>query len=66
MNDVRHISVYTNRSPSDVYKFASNPENLPRLPAGLSTGMSEKQFAEDKKAVEKDLRTLKAFLEYSS
>lgn len=133
MNEVRHISVYINCSPSDVYEFASNPENLPRWAAGLASsevkragslwvaeapfgkvkirftekntfgvmdhyveldsgvvvhnpmrvvpngdgsefiftlvrqqGMSEKQFAEDKKAVEKDLRTLKAFLEDSS
>lgn len=34
----RHISVSINRSPSDVYDFASNPENLPKWAEGLSGG----------------------------
>jgi uncharacterized protein YndB with AHSA1/START domain len=32
----KHINVSINRSPTDVYKFASNPENLPKWAAGLS------------------------------
>ncbi|MBI4092951.1 MAG: SRPBCC family protein [Candidatus Kerfeldbacteria bacterium] len=32
---VRHISVYINRPPDDVYDFASNPENLPKWATGL-------------------------------
>jgi hypothetical protein len=31
----KHVSVSINRSASDVYDFASNPENLPQLAAGL-------------------------------
>jgi hypothetical protein len=130
MGDVQHISVYIDRRPADVYKFASDPRNLPRWAAGLARsevrqegdewvaaspmgtvkirfaerntfgvldhdvrlesgvtihnpmrvvphgdgseftftlirqpGMSDEQFAEDKAAVEKDLRTLKDLLE---
>jgi hypothetical protein len=130
MHDVKHLSTYINRSPQDVYAFASNPENLPIWAAGLASsevkkdgdlwvadapfgkvkvrfvqvnafgvmdhdveldsgvvvhnpmrvvpngngsefiftllrqpGMSEEQFGEDAQAVEKDLRTLKTFLE---
>ncbi|MDF0751848.1 SRPBCC family protein [Marinobacter sp. 71-i] len=133
MNEVQHITIYIDRSPRDVYEFASNPENLPRWAAGLAGSevkragsvwvaeapfgrvkitfaekntfgvmdhdveldsgvvvhnpmrvvpngggsefmftlmrqpyMSEEQFVEDKRAVEKDLRTLKEFLEGSS
>lgn len=133
MNEVQHITIYIDRSPRDVYEFASNPENLPRWAEGLAgsevkragsvwvaeapfgmvkitfaekntfgvmdhdveldsgavvhnpmrvvpngdgsefmftlmrqPNMSEEQFAEDKRAVEKDLRTLKEFLEGSS
>lgn len=32
----RHISVSINRSASEVYRFASNPSNLPMWAAGLS------------------------------
>lgn len=32
----KHISTVINRSPSDVYDFASKPENLPKWAAGLS------------------------------
>jgi len=32
----RHISIAINRSPGEVYEFASNPMNLPRWAAGLS------------------------------
>lgn len=130
MQEVRHISIYIDCNPNDVYEFAANPENLPRWAAGLARsevkktgdawvaeapfgrvkirfaeknpfgvmdhdveldsgvvvhnpmrvvpngggsefmftlfrqpGMSEEQFAEDKLAVEKDLRTLKEILE---
>lgn len=133
MHEVKHISIYIDRVPDDVYAFASNPENLPRWAAGLASSdvkrdgsswvaeapfgkvritfsetntfgvmdhdvelesglvvhnpmrvvpngngsefiftllrqyeMSEAQFAEDAQAVEKDLRTLKEFLERSS
>lgn len=33
---VKHISVSINRTPAQVYEFASNPENLPKWAAGLS------------------------------
>ena len=32
----KHISIVINRSPSDVYEFASQPENMPKWAAGLS------------------------------
>lgn len=133
MNEVQHISIYIDRLPSEVYEFASIPENLPHWAVGLASsevkrgrdgwvaeapfgnvkirfagrntlgvmdhnveldsgevihnpmrvvpngdgselifsllrqpGMSDKQFAEDKKAVEKDLATLKEILERHS
>lgn len=31
-----HLSTAIGRSPADVYRFASNPENLPRWAAGLA------------------------------
>jgi hypothetical protein len=31
----KHVSVSINRSASDVYDFASNPENVPKWAAGL-------------------------------
>lgn len=34
----QHISAWINRSANEVYRFASNPENLPRWAAGLSEG----------------------------
>ena len=36
MNEVRHISICIARCRSDIYAFASNPENLPRWAAGLA------------------------------
>lgn len=36
MHEVKHISIYIDCVPSDVYEFASNPENLPRWAAGLA------------------------------
>lgn len=36
MHEVRHISIYIERLASDVYDFASNPENLPHWAAGLT------------------------------
>lgn len=32
---VRHISVFINRPPQEVYAFASDPENLPQWATGL-------------------------------
>ncbi|CAA0102249.1 SRPBCC family protein [Zhongshania aliphaticivorans] len=37
MLDVQYISIYIACSPSKVYQFASNPENLPRWAAGLTS-----------------------------
>ncbi|QIB67304.1 SRPBCC family protein [Kineobactrum salinum] len=37
MHEVQHISIYIDRLPSEVYEFASNPENLPRWAAGLAS-----------------------------
>ena len=31
-----HLSISIDRTPSDIYRFASNPENLPKWAAGLS------------------------------
>ncbi len=36
MQDVRHISIFIDRSPDDVYAFASDPRNLPQWAAGLA------------------------------
>ncbi len=36
MYEVKHISIFIDRLPDDVYEFASNPENLPRWAAGLA------------------------------
>jgi hypothetical protein len=33
--DVRHISVTINRPATEVYEFASNPDNLPKWATGL-------------------------------
>lgn len=35
IREVRHISVFINRPPNEVYDFASNPENLPNWATGL-------------------------------
>lgn len=36
---VRHISLQVLRPPDEVYRFAANPENLPRWARGLATGV---------------------------
>lgn len=36
MPEALHISTYIDRSPADVYAFASRPENLSRWAAGLA------------------------------
>ena len=36
MHDVQHVSITIARPPSEVYEFASDPENLPRWAAGLA------------------------------
>ena len=36
MDEVQHVSIYIARAPSEVYDFASDPENLPRWAAGLA------------------------------
>ncbi len=36
MNQVRHITVFINAPPSEVYEYASRPENLPNWASGLS------------------------------
>src|SRR3989338_3361706 len=36
MKDVHNLSIYINRSPVEVYEFASDPRNLPRWAAGLA------------------------------
>lgn len=36
MQAVEHISVYIDRPTAEVYRFASNPANLPRWAAGLA------------------------------
>jgi hypothetical protein len=35
MLEAEHVSVSILRAPQDVYRFASNPENLPKWAAGL-------------------------------
>jgi hypothetical protein len=35
----KHISIAIDRAPKDVSAFASNPENLPKWAAGLSSGI---------------------------
>ena len=42
MYPAKHISISINRSPKDIYDFASNAENLPRWAAGLSGATIEK------------------------
>lgn len=36
MQEVKHISIYINRHPDDIYEFVSNPQNLPLWAAGLA------------------------------
>jgi hypothetical protein len=38
---VRHISVSIERPPADVYRFAADPENLPRWAQGLANAPVE-------------------------
>ncbi|MFC5931956.1 SRPBCC family protein [Cryobacterium melibiosiphilum] len=40
LNATRHISLAIQRSPRDVYAFASNPENLPLWAAGVSESIA--------------------------
>ena len=35
IREVRHISVFIDRPPDEVYAFAFNPENLPQWATGL-------------------------------
>jgi hypothetical protein len=37
-SESRHISAWINRSASDVYRYARDPQNLPRWAAGLADG----------------------------
>lgn len=46
MSDVRYISIYIERKPGDVYKFASDPRNLPKWAAGLARSKVRKEGAE--------------------
>ncbi|MCR2747434.1 SRPBCC family protein [Limnobacter parvus] len=43
MNNVKHITTTINRTPADVYAYASNPENLPLWAAGLARSEITKQ-----------------------
>lgn len=36
MSEARHLSIYIDRAPGDVYAFAADPRNLPRWAAGLA------------------------------
>lgn len=38
MHEVRHVSIFINRPPDEVYDFAANPENLPKWATGLGGG----------------------------
>jgi hypothetical protein len=38
--EVRHVSVSINRAPEEVYRFASDPRNLPRWATGLGGSIS--------------------------
>ena len=40
MNSTRHISIAIDRTPSDVYAFASDPANLPLWAAGVSDSIA--------------------------
>ncbi|WP_394673260.1 SRPBCC family protein [Limnobacter sp.] len=43
MDAVKHITTFINRTPGDVYAFASNPQNLPAWAAGLARSEVTKQ-----------------------
>lgn len=40
-HQARHISVFINRPPQEVYEFASNPENLPKWATGLGGNIKQ-------------------------
>jgi hypothetical protein len=39
--DVRHISIFIDRTPEEVYAFASDPGNLPKWASGLAASIEE-------------------------
>ncbi|MEW6204582.1 MAG: hypothetical protein AB1516_04595 [Pseudomonadota bacterium] len=43
MPNALHIITFINRTPADVYAFASNPDNLPHWAAGLARAEVTKQ-----------------------
>ena len=43
MSNALHITTFINRTPADVYAFASNPQNLPLWAAGLTRSEVTKQ-----------------------
>lgn len=43
MNNVKFITTTINRTPADVYAYASNPHNLPHWAAGLARSEITKQ-----------------------
>jgi len=42
MNDVQNLNIYIARRPNEIYKFASDPRNLPRWAAGLARSQVKK------------------------
>lgn len=42
LKPVRHLSISINRSPADVYAYASRPERMPEWAAGLGSGITRK------------------------
>lgn len=42
MHEAQHISIYIDCRPDKVYRFASNPENLPLWAAGLASSKVKK------------------------
>ena len=40
-HQVRHISVFIDRPPNEVYSFVSNPENLPKWATGLGNSIKK-------------------------
>ena len=41
MPESRHVGVWINRPPEEVYAFASDLENLPRWAAGVAQGLGD-------------------------
>lgn len=39
--ELRHLTISIERTPQEVYTFASNPENLPKWAAGLGQGIKQ-------------------------